>query len=59
MLFNSNFNHLFISDVLKQAELLANGIAGETLHFEWIDSDFVRAYTNGEWLLIEDANVCR
>lgn len=33
-------------------------IANETLHFEWIDSDFVQAYTNGDWLLIEDVNVC-
>lgn len=35
-----------------------NNIANETLHFEWIDSDFVKAYTSGEWLLIEDVNVC-
>jgi hypothetical protein len=46
-------------ETLKQAETLANNIAGETLHFEWIDSDFVRAYTNGDWLLIEDVNICR
>jgi midasin (ATPase involved in ribosome maturation) len=46
-------------DLLKQAEILAKSIANETLHFEWIDSDFVQAYTKGEWLLIEDVNVCR
>ncbi|KAI6182875.1 Midasin [Aphelenchoides bicaudatus] len=50
--------HVFDEEVRKQAEILANNIASETLHFEWIDSDFVNAYTNGEWLLIEDVNVC-
>lgn len=43
----------------SKAETLANRISSETLHFEWVDSEFVRAHTSGEWLLIEDVDACR
>ena len=33
--------------------------ASSALRFEWVDSEFVRAYTSGDWLLVEDVSACR
>ncbi|KAI6241255.1 Midasin [Aphelenchoides fujianensis] len=54
----SLLSHIKSEEVYVAAQTLVREIAAETLHFEWMDSDLVRAYTNGEWLLIEDVNMC-
>ena len=51
--------HLSRLDVYAEAATLVNEIATESLHFEWVDSEFVRAYTNGDYLLVEDVSACR
>ncbi|PAV80645.1 hypothetical protein WR25_15997 [Diploscapter pachys] len=32
--------------------------AQNAMRFEWIDSPFVEAYVKGQWILIEDVNLC-
>ncbi|KAK5976327.1 VWFA domain-containing protein [Trichostrongylus colubriformis] len=48
-------SHSIVVDECR--EVLAHA-ARSAMRFEWIDSPFVRAYLDGNWLLIEDVNLC-
>ncbi|KAI6207833.1 Midasin [Aphelenchoides besseyi] len=54
----SLLEHVTSDETRQSAQYLVDGLATETLHFEWMDSELVQAYTNGEWLLVEDVNAC-
>jgi midasin len=33
-------------------------IQDNTQHFEWVDGGFLKAVQNGDWVLLENANLC-
>lgn len=44
-------------DISRRLEIL-NGPVSSVGRFEWIDGPLVRAMRRGEWLLLDDANLC-
>ena len=46
------------TDLVERLDVAATSTA-PSARFEWIDGPLVQAMKNGEWLLIEDANLCR
>uniref|UniRef100_A0A1I7RXZ7 Midasin n=1 Tax=Bursaphelenchus xylophilus TaxID=6326 RepID=A0A1I7RXZ7_BURXY len=46
------------SDIGQTLLQISHEISRATLSFDWIDSDFVRAYSEGHWVLIKDVNCC-
>lgn len=46
-----------VSTLVSRLELAATSTA-PSARFEWIDGPLVQAMKNGDWLLIEDANLC-
>ncbi|GAA6063185.1 hypothetical protein JCM10212_006851 [Sporobolomyces blumeae] len=48
--------HLVLSRVDAAVETSAS--MSSAARFEWVDGPLVRAMKNGDWLLIEDANLC-
>ena len=45
------------TDLIERLDAAATSTA-PSARFEWIDGPLVQAMKNGEWLLIEDANLC-
>ncbi|KAH7723681.1 midasin [Aphelenchoides avenae] len=42
----------------KRLESIVHVLSNNSIRFEWIDSPFVQAYLQGDWILIQDVNCC-
>uniref|UniRef100_A0A1I7ZW85 AAA domain-containing protein n=1 Tax=Steinernema glaseri TaxID=37863 RepID=A0A1I7ZW85_9BILA len=47
------------SDRKEKLQELVDELSNTCMRFEWFNSKFLDAYTNGEWIIIEDVNCCR